>query len=263
MTGSFHRPTPTSRRDLLRALTGKAIALALSNVSLIACSKTRRATAPMRTSPDPAPTPTPQSKPPGESQTLPAPDLTGTLSLEETLAARRSVRSYTIQALTWQEIGQLLWAAQGITLDRAPSQPGLRSAPSAGALYPLETYVITGEGLYHYLPMDHALLYTPKLGLRQELWEPGLKQDWIREAPAVFLLAAVYQRTEARYGARAARYVHMEAGHAAENLLLQAVALGLGGVVIGAFYDDQIAKVLDLPEQQEPLYLIPVGHPKE
>jgi SagB-type dehydrogenase family enzyme len=185
------------------------------------------------------------------------------MSLEEALATRRSVRSYANTALTWQEIGQLLWAAQGVTLHRGPSLIGLRSAPSAGALYPLESYVVTGQGLYHYLPADHALLPTPRLGLRQALWEAGLKQDWIREAPAVFCLAAAYQRTAARYGARAARYVHMEVGHAAENLLLQAVALGLCGVVIGAFHDEQVQRVLDLPEQEDPLYLIPVGHPKE
>jgi SagB-type dehydrogenase family enzyme len=185
------------------------------------------------------------------------------MSLEEALAARRSVRSYARTSLTWQEIGQLLWAAQGVTLDRGPSSAGLRSAPSAGALYPLESYVVTGQGLYRYLPAEHALLPSPKLGLRQALWEAGLKQDWIREAPAVFCLAALYQRTATRYGERAARYVHLEAGHAAENLLLQAVALGLGGVVIGAFHDGQVQRALDLPEEQAPLYLIPVGHPKE
>jgi SagB-type dehydrogenase family enzyme len=207
--------------------------------------------------------PSPKTISQSEIQALPPPKLTGTLPLEETLAARRSVRSYRSTALTWQEIGQLLWAAQGVTLNRAPSLLSLRSAPSAGALYPLETYVVTGEGLYHYLPATHAVLPNPQFGLRQALWEPGLKQDYIRDAPAVFVLAAVYQRTAARYGARAARYVHMEAGHAAENLLLQAVALGLGGVVIGAFYDDQVQEVLSLPEEQQPLYLIPVGHPKE
>jgi len=247
----------------VRALAAKVIALALYSVSPVACGDARPAAEPADASTSSASTPTPHSDPPGETQPLPSPNLTGTVSLEETLAARRSVRSYSSKTLTWQEIGQLLWAAQGVTLERGPSQLGLRSAPSAGALYPLEAYVVTGEGLYRYLPADHAVRHTPKLGLRQDLWEPGLKQDWVREAPAVFVLAAVVQRTAARYGARAARYVHMEAGHAAENLLLQAVALGLGGVVIGAFYDDQIARVLDLPEQQEPLYLIPVGHPKE
>jgi len=263
MTTQFRRPRPQSRRGFIRACAAKALALALSSGSLIACGDTRRAAESTSAATESAPSPTPQTAPPDETQPLPPPNLTGTLSFEEALSARRSVRSYGSKALTWQEIGQLLWASQGITLDRGPSQPGLRSAPSAGALYPLETYVVTGEGLYHYLPADHAVRHTPKLGLRQDLWEPGLKQDWIREAPAVFILAAVFERTAARYGARAARYVHMEAGHAAENLLLQAVALGLGGVVIGAFYDQQVATVLELPEQQEPLYLIPVGHPRE
>jgi SagB-type dehydrogenase family enzyme len=188
---------------------------------------------------------------------LPPPRTTGEVSLEETLARRRSVREYTGQALTWEEIGQLLWAAQGITRNW-----GARTAPSAGALYPLELYVVTRDGLYHYVPDGHQVTYTPALGLHQALWEAGLKQDWIREAPVVFVIAAVYERTEERYGARAERYVYMEVGHAAENLLLQAVALDLGAVVIGAFHDEQVRDALDLPDDHAPLYLIPVGHPK-
>jgi SagB-type dehydrogenase family enzyme len=147
---------------------------------------------------------------------------------------------------------------QGITRDW-----GARSAPSAGALYPLEVYVATAQGLYHYLPEGHQTVLAPRLGLRQALWEAGLKQDWIREAPAVFVIAAVYERTSAKYGDRAERYVHMEVGHAAENLLLQVVALGLGGVPVGAFHDEKVKEVLALPMDQEPLYLIPVGHPDE
>jgi SagB-type dehydrogenase family enzyme len=189
---------------------------------------------------------------------LPPPVTAGEVSLEETLARRRSVREYTSQALAWEEIGQLLWAAQGITRDW-----GARTAPSAGALYPLELYVVTREGLYYYLPQGHQVVHTPALGLHQALWEAGLKQDWIRDAPVVFVIAAVYERTEGKYGARAERYVHMEAGHAAENLLLQAVALDLGAVVIGAFHDDQVQRALDLPADHAPLYLIPVGHPAE
>jgi SagB-type dehydrogenase family enzyme len=123
--------------------------------------------------------------------------------------------------------------------------------------------VVTAEGLYHYRPRGHQVIATPRLGLRQELWQAGLKQDWIRQAPAVFVISAVYARTAAKYGDRTARYVHLEAGHAAQNLLLQAVALGLGGVVVGAFYDDKVQAALSLPEDQQPLYLIPVGHPQE
>jgi len=189
---------------------------------------------------------------------LPPLKTTGEMSVEETLARRRSVRTYTGQALTWEEIGQLLWAAQGITRDW-----GARTAPSAGALYPLEIYVVTRDGLYHYLPEGHQVVHTPALGLHQRLWEAGLKQDWIREAPVVFVIAAVYERMEVKYGARAERYVHMEVGHAAENLLLQAVALDLGAVVVGAFDDEQVREALGLPEDHAPLYLIPVGHPAE
>ena len=190
----------------------------------------------------------------GETIDLPAPQTVGKVSLEETLARRRSVRQYTQEALTWEELGQLFWAAQGITSDW-----GGRAAPSAGALYPLETYVVTREGLYHYVPEEHQVVHTPMLGLHDALWEAGLKQDWIRNAPAVFVFAAVYARTAGKYGDRAERYVHVEVGHAAENLLLQAVALDLGAVVIGAFHDAQVQRVLNLPEDQAPLYLIPVG----
>jgi SagB-type dehydrogenase family enzyme len=194
----------------------------------------------------------------GESLDLPPPRLEGEISLEETLAARRSVRSFTSDPLTWEEIGQLLWAAQGITRDW-----GARTAPSAGALYPLELYVATPRGLYHYVPQGHQVTTVIDGDLRSELWRVSLKQDAVRQAPAVFILAAVYERTAGKYGERAERYVHLEAGHAAQNLLLQAVALDLGGVPIGAFTDDKVQSVLGLPPDHEPLYVVPVGHPRE
>jgi SagB-type dehydrogenase family enzyme len=180
------------------------------------------------------------------------------VSLEETLSARRSIRRYTHEPLTWEEIGQLLWAAQGITRDW-----GARTAPSAGALYPLELYVALSKGLYHYRPQGHQVDVVVHGDLREGLWEAGLKQDWIRQAPAVYIICAVYARTSVKYGGRAERYVHLEAGHAAENLLLQAVALGLGGVPIGAFHDGKVKDLLGLPEDQDPLYLIPIGYPDE
>lgn len=194
----------------------------------------------------------------GETFALSTPSLKGELSLEEALAARRSVREYTDQALTWEEIGQLLWAGQGITRDW-----GARTAPSAGALYPLEIYVATGEGMYHYVPQGHRAAMVSDADLREALWKAALRQDAVRQAPAVFVIAAVYERTSAKYGERAERYVHLEAGHAAQNVLLQAVALGLGGVSIGAFEDGQIQDILGLPGDHKPLYLIPVGHPQE
>ena len=189
---------------------------------------------------------------------LPTPRLAGEMSLEESIASRRSVREFTGQRLTWEEISQLLWATQGIT---APA--GLRTAPSAGALYPLEIYVALADGAYHYLPHSHAVQRLSERDSRQDLCEAGLRQDALRQAPAIFVIAAVYERTDAKYGERAERYVHLEAGHAAQNLLLQAVALELGAVPIGAFSDDTVQETLGLPADHRPLYLIPVGYPRE
>lgn len=189
---------------------------------------------------------------------MPAPRLEGKMSLEETLARRRSIREFTTEELSLEEISQLLWAAQGIT-----AAWGGRTAPSAGALYPLEVYVATADGLYHYSPQGHRLTVESREDLRVRLWEVSLRQSAVREAPAVFVIAAVYGRTAEKYGTRAERYVKLEAGHAAQNLLLQAVDLDLGAVPIGAFYDEQVQKVLSLPPDHEPIYLIPVGHPRE
>lgn len=193
----------------------------------------------------------------GEGMVLPPPRLESDVSLEEALSRRRSVRDYTEELLTWEELSQLLWATQGIT-----AEWGGRTAPSAGALYPLEVYVATAEGVYHYLPQEHRVEMVSSSDVRQALWRPALLQDWVRKAPAVFVIAAVYQRTERKYGSRAERYVKLEAGHACQNLLLQAVALDLGVVPVGAFYDDQVQTVLGLAADHEPLYLVPTGHPR-
>ena len=180
------------------------------------------------------------------------------MSLEETLALRRSVRRFTNEELSIEEIAQLLWAAQGVTRDW-----GARTAPSAGALYPLEVYVATPQALLHYLPTGHQAQTLAEEDLRESVWRASLRQDAVRDAPAVFIIAAVYERTEGKYGQRATRYVHLEAGHAAQNILLQAIALGLSGVPIGAFHDQELQSVLSLPDDHEPLYVIPVGHPAE
>jgi SagB-type dehydrogenase family enzyme len=190
---------------------------------------------------------------------LPLPRLKGTLTLEESLFQRRSVREFTDQQLSLAEVGQLLWAAQGIT-----NPSGFRTAPSAGALYPLEVYVITPEAMYQYDPQGHRLIVHLRGDLRSELYTAALQQEPVLNAPAVFVITAVYQRTEQKYGTeRSPRYVQLEAGHATQNLLLQAVALELGAVPIGAFYDDEVRTALSLPDDQQPLYLIPVGHPME
>ena len=191
---------------------------------------------------------------PDQRISLPAPRMMGDVSLEEALASRRSIRQYGERPLTWEEIGQLLWAAQGVTVSW-----GGRTAPSAGALYPLEVYAATPMGCYHYEVGEHRLSLQAAGDLRQALWQAGVKQDWIRDAAAVIVLAAVYGRTAAKYGGRAERYVLLESGHAAQNVLLQAVALGLGAVPVGAFYDDQVREALALPEDQAPLCLIPIG----
>jgi SagB-type dehydrogenase family enzyme len=192
----------------------------------------------------------------GNVTALPPPAQTGDTSLEEVLAQRRSVREFSDQPLTETELGQLLWAAQGITSER-----GLRTAPSAGAIYPLEVYLATSDGVFQYDPQTHSLLVSSHDDARPKLYQAALKQEPIRKAPAVFILTAIYERTAKEYGTqRSTRYVHLEAGHAAQNLLLQAVALDLGAVSIGAFDDQEIRQVLGLSSDYTPLYLIPVGH---
>ena len=189
---------------------------------------------------------------------LPAPQLKGTLTLEEALARRRSVRNFYDTPLTLAELGQLLWAAQGTT---HPS--GLRTAPSAGALYPLEVYAVTREAVYHYEPPGHRMTVHRQGDVRPALHAAALRQDSVLQAPAVIVISAVYARTAQKYGEeRTPRYVQLEAGHAAQNVLLQATALELGAVPIGAFEDNQVKQALALPSEQQVLYLIPVGRPR-
>jgi SagB-type dehydrogenase family enzyme len=190
-------------------------------------------------------------------ETLPPPERRGPLSLEEAIRARRSVREFGPAEISPRELSQLLWAAQGVTGDG-----GLRAAPSAGALYPLEVYVVLPSGCFHYDPARHRLVRRATRDLRSALESAALGQRPIADAPAVFVIAAVEARTRRKYGARTERYVAMEAGHAAQNLLLQAVALGLGGVPIGAFDNGRVARALALPAGERPLYLLPVGHPR-
>ena len=188
---------------------------------------------------------------------LPQPQTTGTISIEQVLAQRRSIRSFTDQALTQSEIGQLLWAAQGIT---APER-GFRAAPSAGGLYPLELYVVTAEGVYHYQPQGHRMRLHLSGDRRVELSQACLGQGCVRQAAADVVITAVFSRTRAKYGARGDQYVHNEVGAAGENLCLQAVGLELGSVMVGAFDDAQVTDVLDLPADHAPLLVVPVGHP--
>jgi SagB-type dehydrogenase family enzyme len=188
-------------------------------------------------------------------EALPRPRRQGPLSLEEAIEQRRSVRKFSGAALTREEVSQLLWAAQGLT----GAARRFRAAPSAGATYPLETYVVLPEGLFRYLPEPHALEPRSAEDIRKPLAAAALDQQWVRTAGVVIALAAVPERTTARYGQRGLMYVHMEAGHVAQNVHLQAVALGLGSVAVGAFDDAAVSRVLGLPRGQIPLYLLPVG----
>jgi SagB-type dehydrogenase family enzyme len=195
---------------------------------------------------------------------LPAPRKESQFSLEAALSQRRSVRSYASDPLDLANISQLLWATQGL------NRPGgYRSVPSAGALYPLEAYLVVGNvdglpaGVYRYRPLSHDLRKTVDGDRRDELTDAALGQGSIRRAPAVLVLCAVFERTTEKYGQRGIQYTYMEAGHAAQNFALQAVALGLGSVPIGAFRDNRVKKALALPDNEHPLYIIPVGKPRD
>jgi len=191
---------------------------------------------------------------------LPEPRYQSDISLEESLLQRRSVRDYPGEALSLGEVSQLLWAAQGIT-----AQWGGRTAPSAGALYPLEVYVVVGNvqnlaaGVYRYEPEGHELLRIAEGDKRGDLASASLAQACVKEGAIDIVFAAVYQRTTRKYGERGIRYVHMEVGHVAQNVCLQAVAMNLGTVTIGAFNDEKVCRLLNLPQDKRPLYLIPVG----
>jgi len=191
----------------------------------------------------------------GADIVLPAPSEHGTISVEEAIARRRSRRRYRPDPLSLAQISQLLWSAQGITHPR-----GLRAAPSAGACYPLEAYLVVEEGVFHYRPRGHSLSKLSKADVRAGLAAAALDQGFITEAPVTIILTAVYQRTAQRYGERGERYVHLDVGCAAENVHLQAEALGLGSVAVGAFYDAEVQRVLAPTEEEVPLYLIPVGY---
>jgi len=199
-------------------------------------------------------------RPSQKTLALPDPARDGSVSVEAALQARRSTRSDADTALTLAEIGQLLWAAQGLTGSR-----GFRTAPSAGALYPLEIFIVVGSvtdlpsGVYRYQPDNHALSKTADGDLRQALRQAALGQRCLAEAPVVMVISAVYERTTAKYRERGVRYARMEAGHAAQNVYLQAVPLDIGTVVIGAFQDQKVQSVLDCRTDENPLYLMPLG----
>lgn len=193
-----------------------------------------------------------------EKVNLPPPQIKGRISVEEALKVRRSVREYKSIPLTLKELSQILWAANGKT-----AEWGGRTAPSAGATYPLEIYVVVGNvenlepGLYHYDVDTHTITLIKKGDLRKELSSAALNQISVKIAPVVIIISAIFERTTSRYGERGKRYVFMEVGHCGQNIHLQAESLNLGTVMIGAFDDQRVKKVLGIKE--EVLYLCPVG----
>jgi SagB-type dehydrogenase family enzyme len=196
----------------------------------------------------------------GQVIDLPAPVQRGTISVEEALRSRRSVREYQNSALTAADVSQLLWAAQGET-----SRDGFRTAPSAGARYPLGVYVVVGavekvpDGVYAYEGDGHRLRAVRSGDHRRALGRAAARQMWLADAAVVLVFTAVFERTTSRYGERGRRYVNMEVGHAAQNVYLQATAMELGTTFVGAFHDHEVASLLPTPPEEQPLGLMPVG----
>ena len=192
---------------------------------------------------------------------LPEPDLKGKITLATALLKRRSVRSFSDKSLSQKQVSQILWAAQGITNSR-----GFRTAPSAGALYPIEIYFTSGnvdgldKGFYHYNPEKNSVKMVSGKDFKSDVFQAGLYQEPIEEAAINILIAAIYKRTTAKYGDRGHQYAMIEVGHVAQNIHLQCVALGLGSVPIGAFYEGDIQD--KLPIEGEVLYIIPIGYPR-
>ena len=201
-------------------------------------------------------------EPINEKIKLPEPQYDSNTSVEQALFERRSIRVYEDEPLRLTEVSQLLWAAQGIT----DSRRGYRTAPSAGALYPLEVYVVIGDveggtkGVYKYRPHEHELVMVKAGDVRDELTIAALGQTWVGEGAIVIVFSAVYERTTQKYGDMGIRYVHMEVGHAAQNVYLQAVSLGLGTGVVGAFKEEKVRETLNMLDEERPLYIMPIGN---
>jgi SagB-type dehydrogenase family enzyme len=197
---------------------------------------------------------------------LPDPSIKGSMSVNEALLKRRSVREYKDTCLTLQEVSQLLWAAYGISDSVIWNGYGLHTAPSAGALYPLELYLVAGNvsglpaGIYKYHPKGHYLILIKSGDNRSDLCDASYGQEMVKNAPVTIVYSAVFERTTEKYGNRGReRYVCMDLGHSGENVYLQATAMNIGTCAIGAFSDKDVAKVIGMPEIEEPLYIMPLG----
>jgi SagB-type dehydrogenase family enzyme len=203
---------------------------------------------------------------------LPLPRKVSFITVEEAILLRKSVREWRDSPITIEQLSMILWASQGVVEEVDGWLR--RAAPSAGATYPLEIYVVVGEGgvsvgdggyveagVYKYDYRRHSLRLVKSGDFRSDLWQATLRQDWVREAPVSLVICAVYERTTWRYGERGVRYVHIEVGHVGQNVYLMSTALGLGTVAIGAFHDDEVARVVSARRDERPLYVFPVGVP--
>jgi SagB-type dehydrogenase family enzyme len=194
---------------------------------------------------------------------LPPPKTDGTVSVERAISQRRTVRSFYPRRLNLIQLSQLLWAAQGITENGGFK----RAAPSAGALYPMDIYAVVGRdcveqiepGVHHYQPREHTLSGIATGDLRDRVSQAALSQMWMAKAPLIVVISAEYDRIRVKYKERGIRYAMMEAGHIAQNLFLQAEALGLKAGIVGAFHDRELIGVLEIPPAHEPLLLMPIG----
>ena len=203
----------------------------------------------------------------GRHMKLPKPKTHGEVSLETAIKQRRTIRSFTSEPLSLEQCSQLFWAAQGITEDRGFK----RAAPSGGALYPMDIYAVVGEncvkglesGAYHYEPKSHAVSLVSKGDLRNKVAGAALSQMWMATAPLNILITAEYYRITSKYGKRGIRYAIIEAGHIGQNILLQSETMGLGAGVVGAFNDEKVKQVVNIPPNYEPLLILPVGYKTE
>jgi SagB-type dehydrogenase family enzyme len=199
----------------------------------------------------------------GEFMNLPVPMLDGDVSLEKAVKERRTVRSFSDKPLVVAQLSQILWAAQGITDDRGLK----RAAPSGGALYPIDVYAVVGknsvrelaQGVYRYNPLHHSIEKILDTDVRKDVAAASLRQMWMATAPVILVLTAEYSRITVKYGERGKRYATIEVGHIGQNVFLQCEVLGLSAGIVGAFYDAQVAKVVNTQENHEPLVIMPVG----
>ncbi|OGV44826.1 MAG: nitroreductase [Lentisphaerae bacterium GWF2_57_35] len=192
---------------------------------------------------------------------LPEPNHDSKISVETALYKRRSIRDLKSTPLHLKEISMLLWAAQGVT-----ALGGYRTTPSAGAMFPLEAYLVVGNvddlaaGVYHYNPREHQIAKVDEHDRRAELSEASLDQTWMQNGAVMIVLTGIKERTTATFGNHWSSFVLMEAGHAAQNVYLQSFALGLGMTAVGSFDEKKVKSILKLKEGEAPLYLMPIGH---